>query len=134
MTYPRGLIKSYGSCSRHIGTPFSRCRENDTLGHKKSLRLRSLGETVALPDSLLSSFNRLQKYEEYLEPPNKNGEIFSRCENLTLKDAVEHKIGVIWGIIRNQSEPFGTNRNEKAPDASRTRGSRVHLIFMKYNR
>ena len=42
------------------------------LGIKKSLRPEAIGETVALPDSLLSSFNRRQKYEEYLEPPKKN--------------------------------------------------------------
>nr|DAO02307.1 MAG TPA: hypothetical protein [Caudoviricetes sp.] len=41
MAYPEGQIKSYGSCSRHIGTPFSRCRENDIYGQKKCLRPRS---------------------------------------------------------------------------------------------
>ena len=78
MAYPRGQIKSYGSCSRHIGTPFCWHQQNDTLGHKKSLRLEVIGETVAMPDSLLSSCNRWQKYEEYLEPPRENAGFFGK--------------------------------------------------------
>jgi hypothetical protein len=50
-------------------------RKKDFPRHKKSLRLKAIGETVALPDSLLSSYNRWQKYEEYLKPPKKKREI-----------------------------------------------------------
>jgi hypothetical protein len=50
-------------------------RKKDFPRHKKSLRLEAIGETVALPDRLLSSCNRWQKYEEYLEPPKKKREI-----------------------------------------------------------
>jgi hypothetical protein len=78
MTYPEGLIKSYGSCSRHVlgisifpvGKNYFPSWKKDFPRHKKSLRLKAIGETVALPDSLLSSFKRWQRYEEYLEPPN----------------------------------------------------------------
>jgi hypothetical protein len=50
-------------------------RKKDFPRHKKSLRLEAIGETVALPDRLLSSCNRWQRYEEYLEPPKKKREI-----------------------------------------------------------
>jgi hypothetical protein len=45
------------------------------IRHKKNLRPEAIGETVALPDRLLSSYRRRQKYEEYLEPPKKKREI-----------------------------------------------------------
>jgi hypothetical protein len=51
-------------------------RKKDFPRHKKSLRLEAIGETVALPDRLLSSCRRLQKYEEYLEPPKKKARNF----------------------------------------------------------
>ena len=50
-------------------------RKKDFPRHKKSLRPEAIGETVALPDRLLSSCRRLQKYEEYFEPPKKKREI-----------------------------------------------------------
>ena len=50
-------------------------RKKDYPRHKKSLRLEAIGETVALPDRLLSSCNRWQKYEENLKPPKKKREI-----------------------------------------------------------
>ena len=76
MAYPRGQIKSYGSCSRHVlGISIFPVRKKDFPRHKKSLRPEAIGETVALPDRLLSSCNRWQKYEEYLEPPKKKREI-----------------------------------------------------------
>ena len=75
MTYPKGLIKSTvhaAAISVHL---FAGISKMILLGIKKSLRLEAIGETDALPDSLLSSVKRWQKYEEYLEPPKKNGEI-----------------------------------------------------------
>ena len=83
MTYPEGLIKSYGSCSRHVlgisifpvGKNYFPSWKKDFPRHKKSLRPEAIGETVALPDSLLSSYNRWQKYEENPEPPKKMLEI-----------------------------------------------------------
>ena len=67
-------------CIGHICFPsweklFSQLEKKDFPRHKKSLRLEAIGETVALPDRLLSSCRRLQKYEEYLEPPKKKREI-----------------------------------------------------------
>jgi hypothetical protein len=70
MAYPRGQIKSYGSCSRHLlrelflqlGKYIFPVRKNIfPIRHKKSLRPEAIGETVALPDRLLSSCFRRQR-------------------------------------------------------------------------
>ena len=83
MTYPEGLIKStvhaaamyWAYLFSQLGKIIFPVRKKDFPRHKKSLRQEAIGETVALPDRLLSSCNRWQKHEEYLEPPKKNGEI-----------------------------------------------------------
>ena len=67
---------------------FSQLEKKDFPRHKKSLRLEAIGETVALPDRLLSSCNRWQRYEEYLEPPNKNAGNFKENDFFYV---VEHK-------------------------------------------
>jgi hypothetical protein len=48
-------------CIGHIYFP---SWKKDFPRHKKSLRLKAIGETVALPDCLQSSVKRWQKYEE----------------------------------------------------------------------
>lgn len=68
-------------CIGHIYFPsweklFSQLEKKDFPRHKKSLRPEAIGETVALPDRLLSSCRRWQKYEENLKPPKKKREIF----------------------------------------------------------
>ena len=82
MTYPKGLIKSTVHAAAmywtylfsQLGKNIFPVRKKIFLGIKKSLRLKAIGETVALPDSLLSSVKRWQKYEENPEPPKKKRE------------------------------------------------------------
>ena len=77
MTYPEGLIKStVHAAAMYWAYLFSQLEKKDFPRHKKSLRLKAIGETVALPDCLQSSVKRWQKYEEYLELPKKKREIF----------------------------------------------------------
>jgi hypothetical protein len=69
-------------------------RKKDFPRHKKSLRLEAIGETVALPDRLLSSCRRWQKYEEYLEPPKKKARIFQLLPFFFLFYVIKHIIQV----------------------------------------
>ena len=58
MTYPEGLIKSTVHAAAIFIFPVRKIKFSsweDILWHKKSLRLDAIGETVALPDRLLSS-------------------------------------------------------------------------------
>jgi hypothetical protein len=65
MTHPDGHFNSYGSCSRHLlrelflqlGKYIFPVRKNIfPIRHKKSLRQEAIGETVAQPDCLQSSY------------------------------------------------------------------------------
>lgn len=84
MTYPEGLIKStvhaaamyWAYLFSQLGKIIFPVRKKDFPRHKKSLRLKAIGETVALPDCLQSSVKRWQKYEEYFEPPKKKARNF----------------------------------------------------------
>lgn len=114
MTHPDGYFNSYGSCSRHIGTPFCWHQQNDTLGHKKSLRLEAIGDN-GHPAGLITIFLlALAKVRRIF------GTAKGNCRNfwkICRKYVVEHKNEGLrnesvmkWkekerkGIIRNESE------------------------------